>query len=253
MSALLLTADIRADLPSRLLCANRDQKQRLTIGMPALRHPYGLEYISVLERLMALMALLHWIAHKVCLVAGTSLALAVLAAPVRACPGGEFHLTILLDAIPQAAEDSEVLAKVEIVDVQVRRPPGVQYPFTVAQTRVLKSIRGVAYRQMVEIEASNTSCGGGLGRDDIGRQGFIAGRFIQFANQTLFAGMWSVAQISDFSSGLRSPEMRPWWGMPRSAHYSPWHVRAALIILVLFLLWQVAGWLDRRTGAKRNS
>jgi len=193
------------------------------------------------------MASPRWIAHKACAAAGAALALAVLIAPVRACPGPQFHLTILLGAIPPAAEDSEVLAKVEIVDVQIRQPPGV-HPFPVARARVLKSIRGVAYRQIVEIEASNTSCGGGLSRNDIGRQGFIAGRFVQFANETLFTGRWSEQRIGGHFPGLQAPETRPWWGMPWSAYYSPWHIRAALIALVLYLLWHVAGWLDRRRG-----
>ena len=194
------------------------------------------------------MALPRWIAHKVCVAAGASLALAILTASVRACPSPDAHLTILLSAIPAAADDSEVLAKVEIVDVQTRQPPGVQHPFPVARARVLKSIRGVGYRQIVEIEASNTSCGGGLGRNDIGRQGFIAGRFTQIANETLFTGRWSKSRIDGYFPGLRTPETRPWWGMPWPAHYSPWYFRAALIALVLYLLWHVAGWLDRRSG-----
>jgi hypothetical protein len=197
------------------------------------------------------MASLRRIVLKVCTAVGAALALAVLNAPVWACPGPGWHLTILLGAIPAAAEDSEVLAKVEIIDVQTRQRPGMQYRFTVARARFLKSIRGVAYRQMVEIEASNSSCGGGLGRNDIGRQGFIAGRFTQIANETLFTGKWSVYRIGGNFSDLHAPDTRPWWRMPWSWFYSPWYLRGALIALLLLLLWRVAGWLDRRK-AKRD-
>ena len=132
------------------------------------------------------MASPRWIARKVCAVAGAALALAALAAPVQACRGSQFHLTILLGAIPPAAEDSEVIAKVEIVDVQTRQPPG-QRAFPVARARVLRAFRGTADGHIVEISAEGTSCGGGLGRDVVGREGFIAGRFVQFANGTLFS------------------------------------------------------------------
>ena len=176
--------------------------------------------------------------RKVCVAAGALIALTALASPARACQGPQFHLTILLGAIPPVAEDSEVIAWVEIVDVHSRQPPGLR-AFPVARARVLKSIRGVADGQIVEIYAGGTSCGGGLSRDDVAREGFIAGRFTQFYNgPPLFSGMWS--------EGLRAPDTRPWWRMPWSTYYSPWYYRAALIDLVLYLLCRVAGWLDRR-------
>jgi hypothetical protein len=188
------------------------------------------------------MASPRWIVLKVCTAAGAALALAVLNAPVWACPGHGYHLTILLGAIPAAAEDSEVLAKVEIIDVQTRQRPGV-YPLPVARARVLKSIRGVADGQIVEIEAEDSSCGGGLRRDDVWRQGFIAGRFTQIANETLFTGKWNAARIGSHLSSLYAPDTRPWWRMPWSWFSSPWYLRGALMALLLVLLWRVAGWL----------
>jgi hypothetical protein len=197
------------------------------------------------------MASPRWIAHKVCVAAGALLALTALVAPARACPGPSFHMTILLGAVPPAAESSEVIAKVEIVDVYTLRPPGLR-AFPVARARVLKSIRGVADGQIVEIDAQDTSCGGGLSRNDVWRQGFIAGRFWQFQNgPLLFSGSWSEAQVGGRFPGLRAPETRPWWRMPWSAYYSPWYYRSALIVLILYLLWRVAGWLDRRSDQNR--
>jgi len=191
------------------------------------------------------MASPRWIVLKVCAAAGAVLALAALAVPAQACAGPQFALTILLGAIPPAAEDSEVIARVEIVDVYILQPPGLR-AFPVARARVLQSIRGVADGQIVEIEAGDTSCGGGLSRDDVWRQGFIAGRFTQFHNgPLLFTGRWHQSMVGGHFPGLVALDTRPWWRMPWSWYYSPWYFRAALIALVLYLLWHVAGWLDR--------
>lgn len=185
--------------------------------------------------------------HKICAVAGAALALAALAAPAQACLGPQFEQTILIGAVPPVAENSEVIARVEIVDVHLRQSPGLR-AVHVARALVLKPIRGVADGQIVEIYAQESSCGGGLGRDDIGRQGFIAGRFIPSVTGTLFYGSWNEAQFGPYFADLRAPETRPWWRMPWSYYYSPWYFRAALMALVLFLLWHVGGWLDRRNG-----
>jgi hypothetical protein len=194
-----------------------------------------------------ILSLSRSIATKVCAAAGAALALAALAGPLLACQGPQFEQTILLGAIPPVAEASEVIARVEIVDVHTRQPPGLR-ALHVARARVLKSIRGTADGQIVEIDAEESSCGGGLGRNDVGRQGFIAGHFVQSANGTLFHGRWSEARIGSFFPALQPPETRPWWRMPWHTYYSPWYYRAALIALVLYLLWRVAGWLDRREG-----
>ena len=83
--------------------------------------------------------------------AGAALALLVLTAPVIACRGALYH-KILLDAVPPAAEGSEVIAKVEIVEVQICELPGLR-PFHVVRARVLQSIRGTADGQIVQIDA----------------------------------------------------------------------------------------------------
>src|SRR4051794_21910825 len=103
------------------------------------------------------------------------LALLVLTAPVLACRSPQSNRTILLDAIPPAAEGSEVKAMVEILEVLIRELPGLR-PFHAARARVLQSVRGTADGQIVEIHAEPTSCGGGLDHRDVGRKGFIAGR-----------------------------------------------------------------------------
>lgn len=138
-----------------------------------------------------------WIATKVCAAVGVVLALLVLTAPVLACRGLQFHRTILLDAIPRAAEGSEVIARVEILEVNIRELPGLR-PFHAARARVLQSVRGTADGQIVEIYAEPTSCGGGLDQSAVERKGFIAGRFHKIADETFFSGSWTYRQIGKF-------------------------------------------------------
>ena len=134
------------------------------------------------------MALDAGLAVSIRVAAGAILALLVLTAPVLACRGTKHH-KILLDAVPPAAEGSEVIAMVEIVEVQIRALPGLR-PFHVARARVLQSIRGTVDGQIVQIDAEGTTCGGGLDQSAVGRKGFIAGRFHPIADETVFIGIW---------------------------------------------------------------
>jgi hypothetical protein len=138
-----------------------------------------------------------WITTKVCATLSALLVLLVLTAPVLACRGPQNHRTILLDAIPQVAEGSEVIARVEILEVRIRELPGLQ-PFHVGRARVLQPIRGTTDGQIIEIYAQPSSCGGGLEQHAVGREGFIAGRFKPIAGETFFSGTWSNSQIGKF-------------------------------------------------------
>jgi hypothetical protein len=140
---------------------------------------------------------LNWIAPKVCAAVGAAIALAALTTPVMACRGLPFERRILLDAIPPAAEKSEVIARVEILDVHIRQLPELR-AFTVARARILQSIRGTTDGQIIEIFAQASSCGGGLDHSTVGHQGFIAGRFYQYAGETFFRGSWNNLQIGKF-------------------------------------------------------
>jgi hypothetical protein len=139
----------------------------------------------------------HRIATKIYAAAGAVLALLVLSAPVLACRGYQYEHVILLDAIPPAAEGSEVIAKVEILAVDVRELPGLR-PFHVARARVLQSVRGTVNGQIVQIYAEPDSCGGGLDQREVGRKGFIAGRFQKIADEPFFNGSWTHGQIGNF-------------------------------------------------------
>jgi hypothetical protein len=143
------------------------------------------------------MALGAGLAVSIRAAAGAVLALLVLTAPVLACRGPQSHQTILLDAIPPAAEASEVIARVEIIEVHIRELPGLR-PFHVARARVLQSVRGSVDGQIVEIYAEPTSCGGGLDQSAVGRKGFIAGRFHPIADEIFFIGSWTEHQIGSF-------------------------------------------------------
>jgi hypothetical protein len=139
----------------------------------------------------------HRIATKIHATAGAVLALLVLTTAVLACRGSQYERTILLDAIPPAAEGSEVIARVEILEVDIRELPGLR-PFHVARARVLQSVRGTAEGQIVEIYAEPDSCGGGLDQRAVGRKGFIAGHFQQIADEPFFNGSWTYGQIGKF-------------------------------------------------------
>jgi hypothetical protein len=190
------------------------------------------------------------VAAKVCAVVSATLALAVLASPALACRGTSLP-PILFGAIPTAAVDIEVIANVEIIDVQMRQRPGL-LPFAVARALVLKSIRGTADGQVIEMFAQGTMCGGGLDLEDVGLRGFIAGRFIQVGSETLFDGRLSYAQAGDVSAAPWRVKPWPWWRASWSklwhTFYTPWYYRGPLIVLVLYLLWLAAGWLDRCKG-----
>lgn len=123
----------------------------------------------------------------VCAVVG--LALLVLTAPASACRTAVAQPAILLDAVPPAAEKSEVVAKVEILEVTYSDIPGYR-SFPVARALVMQSVRGTEDGQIIEINAEPTSCGGGLDPRSVGRTGFIAGHFYRVANKTYFTGRW---------------------------------------------------------------
>ena len=145
----------------------------------------------------------HRIATSFYAAAGAVLALFVLTSPVLACRGLEYHERILLDAIPPAAEGSEVIARVEILDVQIRELRGLR-PFHVAHARVLQSVRGIAGEHSIEIWAEPTSCGGGINQAAVGRTGYIAGRFQKITDDLfLFHGVWSNAQIRERHDTVR--------------------------------------------------
>ncbi|MHC4041627.1 hypothetical protein [Bradyrhizobium sp. 23AC] len=126
--------------------------------------------------------------------ASTLLAVLITTFPAVACRGPQFEHRILLDAIPPAAEKTEVIAKVEIIEVNIHEIPGM-HPFHVARGRVLQSIRGTSDGQMLEIYAEPDSCGGGLDQRALGRIGFIAGRFRQIFSQMFFEGSWTNRQL----------------------------------------------------------
>ena len=85
----------------------------------------------------------------------------------------------------QQREESVVIARVEILEVHIRELPGLR-SFHVVRARVVQSVRGTADRQIVEIYAEPTSCGGGLDQRAVGRKGFIGGRFHPIADETFF-------------------------------------------------------------------
>ena len=121
---------------------------------------------------------------------GAALTLLGLTTPGYACRNPHTNgPAILLEAIPTAAEKSEVIAKVEILEVSYSDIPGY-HSFPLARALVIQSIRGTGDGQVIEINAEGDSCGGGLDPRSVGRSGFIAGHFFRLANKTFFIGSW---------------------------------------------------------------
>jgi hypothetical protein len=120
---------------------------------------------------------------------GAALTVLGLTAPVYACRNPHTKVAaILLEAIPTAAEKSEVIAKVEILEVSYSDIPGY-HSFPVARALVIQSIRGTEDGQIIEINAEG-DCGNSLDPRSVGRSGFIAGHFFRLANKTFFIGSW---------------------------------------------------------------
>jgi hypothetical protein len=131
-----------------------------------------------------------WIPTTVWAAMGVVLALLGLTAPVSACRSASTKAPmILLEAIPLAAEKSDVIAKVEILEVTYSDIPGYR-PFPVARALVVQSVRGTEDGQIIEINGEGTSCGGDLDPRSVGREGFIAGHFYRIADRTFFVGRW---------------------------------------------------------------
>ena len=124
--------------------------------------------------------------HQQCLfnwVATAALSLACLSGPASACRGAQFEHYILLNAVPPAAEDSSVIAKVEILGVEATSRWA-----SIARGRVLEVVKGVEEGQIISIMALQTSCGGGMDQRHVGRRGFVAGAI---GESGLFRGTWS--------------------------------------------------------------
>ena len=89
------------------------------------------------------------------------------------------------------AEKSPAIVKLRILEVERQSQPiimgGYEFlPFT-ATALVLEAVKGVPSTAVITIDASPTVCGGGLYEDQVGREGFVAGRF---ADGVLIPNRW---------------------------------------------------------------
>lgn len=117
---------------------------------------------------------------------GRMLAAAVLGAfmvrPASACRITVPPLRLTDVLLPQALE-SPVVAKVRIVDVEMRLQPRSMdlndralLPF-IARALVLEAIKGTTTGAIVAVHVARGPCGGGLESSQPGQEGFIAGEF----------------------------------------------------------------------------
>jgi hypothetical protein len=102
----------------------------------------------------------------------------------------------LLESIPPAAQDSPVIARVEMLRIEEYLSKG-GFGTPVAIARVIEAIRGVEVGETIKIYAIQTSCRGGVSPEEIGKVGYIAGQFSDFSGQGLghlFHGEWTLKQ-----------------------------------------------------------
>lgn len=124
--------------------------------------------------------------------------------PAFACRGVQFHQVVLLPAIPPVAQDSPVIARIEILRIERDKPAGSLPNFEreTAIAKVLESIRGVEVDEIIRIPANETSCGGGIKSGDVGRAAYVAG---QIGEAGFFNGTWTIGQIGmDFFKAYRN-------------------------------------------------
>lgn len=122
------------------------------------------------------------------------MAQAMTAIPAYACRGEHSHQVVLLPAIPPVAQDSPVIARVEILHIERDKPADSPPNFErkTAIAKVLEGIRGVEANEIVRIPANGTSCGGGIGTSDVGRAAYVAGNF---SKSGVLDATWTLSRI----------------------------------------------------------
>jgi hypothetical protein len=91
----------------------------------------------------------------------------------------------LLRELPKTAQQEEVVARVEVVELV---NPGERS--SRAKVLVVQAIKGAEVGQVFVVEAGLGTCAVQFGPKSIGLQRYIAGHFIQWEGTTLFVGSW---------------------------------------------------------------
>lgn len=107
-----------------------------------------------------------------------------------ACRARPADKAVLLEAVPDEARGSPVVARVVLVAVYERNRNPVGWSMA-AEAGVLEAIRGVEVGRVVRIAASPRVCSSALQGRDVGRDGFVAGEFRGEGDQVL-VGFWEL-------------------------------------------------------------
>jgi hypothetical protein len=143
---------------------------------------------------------MKWIA-KLSLLRRLALAIILLAlpatfgaTPAAACPAAIQQTATLLPNLPATAQQDEIVAKVEIIELLPYQPgwTGSQ-PTTRVKVRVVEAIKGVHPGQTMLVQTRGTSCDQVLSRDDLGRQAYVAGGMrASETGETVLKGAWRI-------------------------------------------------------------
>jgi hypothetical protein len=124
----------------------------------------------------------------------SALALALLH-PAWACRGPQWESATLLEVLPAAADEQEVLAQVEVIDFK-ELSRGAPPPAAIkVLVRAVKAIKGVSVGDEFTVDTIGTSCDQviPLTVDRSNWRPFVAGRFVKLATGVVvFQGQWRI-------------------------------------------------------------
>jgi hypothetical protein len=116
------------------------------------------------------------------------------AAPAYACRGSQFETSTVLPTLPTAANQEDIVAKVEIVELLPWRPGWSGA--SVVKTRVVEGLKGIETGQVLIVLSRGSSCDQRFSLHDIGRQGYVAGSTERNQDgETVFVGAWQERDV----------------------------------------------------------
>jgi hypothetical protein len=116
-------------------------------------------------------------------------AITIAPAPAYACQGLQFETSTLLPSLPTTANQEDIVAKVEILELLPWRPGWSGS--SVVKARVVEGLKGVETGQVIIVTSRGSMCDQVFSLHDIGTQGYVAGSTERTqGGETVFVGAW---------------------------------------------------------------
>jgi hypothetical protein len=116
-------------------------------------------------------------------------AIAIAATPAFACRGSKFETSTLLLSLPTAANQEDIVAKVEILELLGWR--AAWSGASVVKARVVEGLKGVETGQVIIVLSRGSTCDQIFSLHDVGTQGYVAGSAERNQDgETVFVGAW---------------------------------------------------------------